>query len=88
VVGKEAPGQDFSEYFGFSCQSSFHQMLHIHLSSGAATIGQLVADVPSEFSPTPPQEQKRKKKKKGIFILDVICLNLSRYFGHSEVFFS
>jgi hypothetical protein len=25
VVGKVAPGQVFSEYFGFLCQSSFHQ---------------------------------------------------------------
>jgi hypothetical protein len=31
-----------SEYFGFPCQSSFHQLLHNHphLSSGACTIGQ------------------------------------------------
>jgi hypothetical protein len=28
VVGKVALGQVFSEYFGFSCQSSFHQLLH------------------------------------------------------------
>jgi hypothetical protein len=36
------PGQVFSEYFGFPCQSSFHQLLHNHphLSSGAGTIGQ------------------------------------------------
>jgi hypothetical protein len=35
-------GQVFSEYFGFLCQSSFHQLLHNHplLSSGAGTIGQ------------------------------------------------
>jgi hypothetical protein len=37
VVGKVALGQVFSEYFGFPCQSSFHQFLHNHhpLSSGA-----------------------------------------------------
>jgi hypothetical protein len=37
VVDKMALGQVFSEYFGFSCQSSFHQLLHnhSHLSSGA-----------------------------------------------------
>jgi hypothetical protein len=46
---------------GFPCQLSFHQMLHTHLSSGAGTIGQLVADVPSGFSLTPPQEIKEKK---------------------------
>jgi hypothetical protein len=42
VVYKVALGQVFSEYFGFPCQSSFLQLLHIHnpLSSGAATIDQ------------------------------------------------
>jgi hypothetical protein len=41
VVGKVALGQLFSEYFGFPCQSSFHQLLHNHphLSSGAGKIG-------------------------------------------------
>jgi hypothetical protein len=36
VVDKVALGQVFSEYFGFPCQSSFHQLLqnHPHLSSG------------------------------------------------------
>jgi hypothetical protein len=28
VVDKAALGQGFSEYFGFPCQSSFHQILH------------------------------------------------------------
>jgi hypothetical protein len=42
VVDKVALGQVFSEYFGFPCQSLFHQLLHNHhcLSSGAGTIGQ------------------------------------------------
>jgi hypothetical protein len=42
VVDKVALGQVFSEYFGFPCQSSFHQLLHNHphLSSEAGTIGQ------------------------------------------------
>jgi hypothetical protein len=42
VVDKVALGQVFSEYFGFPCQSSFHQLLHNHphLSSGPGTIGQ------------------------------------------------
>jgi hypothetical protein len=41
-VDSLALGQVFSEYFGFPCQSSFHQLLHNHpdLSSGACTIGQ------------------------------------------------
>jgi hypothetical protein len=56
-----ALGQVFFEYLGFPCQFSFHQLLHTHhLSSGAGTIGQLVADVPSGLSLTPPQETKTK----------------------------
>jgi hypothetical protein len=34
-------------------------MLYIHLSSGAGTIGQLVADVQSGLSLTAPQEIKK-----------------------------
>jgi hypothetical protein len=30
MVNKVALGQIFSEYFGFPCQSSFHQFLHNH----------------------------------------------------------
>jgi hypothetical protein len=60
MVEKVALGQVFSEYFGFPCQFSFHRLLHIHrhLSSGAGTIGQLVADVPSRLCLAPPQETK------------------------------
>jgi hypothetical protein len=54
-------GTVFSEYFGFPCQFSFHRLLHIHhLSSGAATIDNLVADVPSGLSLTSNQESKKK----------------------------
>jgi hypothetical protein len=61
VVDKVALGQVFSEYFGFTCQFSFHRPLHTHrLSSGAGTIDQLVADVPSGLSLTPPQGTKKK----------------------------
>jgi hypothetical protein len=61
VVGKVALGQVFSKYFGFPCQLSFYSLFHIHhLSSGAGTIGQLVADVPSRLSLTPPQETKKE----------------------------
>jgi hypothetical protein len=35
-------------------------MLHTHLISGTGTIGQLVADVPSKLSLTPPQETKKE----------------------------
>jgi hypothetical protein len=46
---------DFSEYFGTPCQFVFHQFLqnHHHLSSGAGTIGQTVAALPSGLSLTP-----------------------------------
>jgi hypothetical protein len=53
VVDKVALGQVFSEYFGSPYQFSFHRLLHTHLSSGAGTIGQTVADVPSGLSLTP-----------------------------------
>jgi hypothetical protein len=57
VVDKVALGQVFPEYLGFPCQFLFHHLLHIyHLSSGAGTIGPMVADAPSELSLTPPQE--------------------------------
>jgi hypothetical protein len=61
LVDKVALGQVFSEYIGFPCQFSFHILLHTHLSSGTGTVGQLVADVPSGLSLTPPQETKKKK---------------------------
>jgi hypothetical protein len=57
VVDKVALGQVFFEYIGFPCKFSFHRLLHTHhLSSGAGTIGQLVAVVPSGLSLTQPQE--------------------------------
>jgi hypothetical protein len=60
-VNKVALGQVYSEYFGFPCQFSFHRLLHTHhLSSGAGTIGQLVADVADGLILTPPQETKNK----------------------------
>jgi hypothetical protein len=63
VVDKMALEQVFSEYFGFPCQFSFHRLFHTHhLSSGAGTIGQLVADVPSGRSLTPPQETRKEHK--------------------------
>jgi hypothetical protein len=60
VVDKVALGQVLSEYFGFPCQFSFQRLLHTrHVPSGAGTIGQLVADVPSGLSLTSPQETKK-----------------------------
>jgi hypothetical protein len=64
VVEKVVLGQIISEYWGFPCQFSFHRLLHTHhhLSSGAGTIGQLVADVPSGLSLTPPQGKEENAK--------------------------
>jgi hypothetical protein len=58
--------QVFSEYFGFPCQSSFHQLLHNqpHLSSGACTIGQKWPQYPRDFVPP----HKIKKNSDGCFI--------------------
>jgi hypothetical protein len=62
VVDKVALGQVFSEYLGFPCPSSFHQLLHNHnhhhhhrhLSSGAGTYNRpVVVAVPSGLSLTP-----------------------------------
>jgi hypothetical protein len=44
-------------------QFSFHHLLHIHLSSGDGAVRQLVVDVPSGLSLTPPHPTKLKKKK-------------------------
>jgi hypothetical protein len=62
MVDKVALSQIFSEYFGFPCQFLVHRLVHIHhhLSPGAGTIGQLVADVPSVLSLTPRQGNKKK----------------------------
>jgi hypothetical protein len=61
VVDKVVLGQGFSEYFGFPCQFSFHQLLHTHQhpSSGAGTTGQIVANVPSGLSLRPPPPKKK-----------------------------
>jgi hypothetical protein len=65
VVDKVALGLIFSECFGFPCQFSFRRLLHTHhLSSGAGTIGQLVADVNkwTESCPTPEKLTKFLRK--------------------------
>jgi hypothetical protein len=58
--GRNGIGEVSSEYFVFPCQFSFHQMLHTHLSSGAGRTGQLVAELPSGLSLTPPHEIKKE----------------------------
>jgi hypothetical protein len=71
--GQSGSGVGFLEYFLFPYQCSFHRLLHTHLSSGVSAIGQLVADVPSWLSVTPPQETKKKKPKK-LAVFDQNCL--------------
>jgi hypothetical protein len=58
-VDKVALGKVFLEYFGFPTQFSIHLLLHTRLSSGAGITGQIVADVTSRLSLTPPQEIKK-----------------------------
>jgi hypothetical protein len=62
LVDKVAMGEVFFKYFGFPYQLSFHQMFHTHLSSGAGTTGQLVADVPSGLSLNQHNEINKKKR--------------------------
>jgi hypothetical protein len=59
VVDEVALRYVSSQYLGFPCQFSFYRLLHIrhHLSSWDVTVGQLVTDVPSRLSHTPPQEK-------------------------------
>jgi hypothetical protein len=61
VVDEVALGQVFSEYFGLPYVFGFHRLLHNHhhLLSAVGTVGQLVADVESGLSLTPPQETKK-----------------------------
>jgi hypothetical protein len=58
VVDKMILGQVSSQYFGFPCQFSFHQIHHAHPSFGAGTV---VADVPSVPSLTPLQETRLRR---------------------------
>jgi hypothetical protein len=72
VVDKVALERVFSEYFGFPCQSSFHQILH-HNHLGQATIGQSVAAVPGGPSWTPlPTKRIKKNDKKFLIFLKIL----------------
>jgi hypothetical protein len=77
-VDKVALVQVFSEYVGFSCQSSFHQILHHHNHPGQATIGQSVAAVPSGPSWTPPPTT-RNFKNVFIYTLNHVSFYASPY---------
>jgi hypothetical protein len=50
VVDKVASGEVFCEYFGFPCQSSFHQLLHHHNHPGQLAEAFRPADHPSKES--------------------------------------
>jgi hypothetical protein len=71
MVDKVAPGQFFSEYFGFP----FHRLLHTyhHLSSGAGTTGQIVANVPSGLKPHPTSRKKTS-------VTEIVFKEVSLYF--------
>jgi hypothetical protein len=71
VVEKVTLVMVFSEYIGFTCQFLFHRLLHTHHhpSSGAGTIGQLAANVPSGLSLLTPQETEHPMKLLHIHIL-------------------
>jgi hypothetical protein len=85
VVDKVALGQVFLEYFGFPCQFSFQRLLriHHHLSSGAGTIGQLVADVPSGLKSPHPKKLKKKKKSDSSYarLEELVSLLASPHFA-------
>jgi hypothetical protein len=59
VVDEVPLGQVSSEYFRFRWKFAFHRLLHNHhhLSSGAGTIGQALAAVPSGNSLTPREKK-------------------------------
>jgi hypothetical protein len=76
VVEKVALVQVFSEYFGFPCQSSFHQILHHHNHPVQPTIGQLVAAVLSGPNWTPPPPTKQIS---GFLTLFTICKKMFLY---------
>jgi hypothetical protein len=63
VVDKGALGQVSSEHFGFPANSNSTKCSILIYQGRGGARGQLVADVPSGLSPTPPQETKQKKRK-------------------------
>jgi hypothetical protein len=58
VVDRVALAQAISKCFGFLCES-FHRLLHAHNhpSSGAGTVDQIVADIPSGLCLTPAKDK-------------------------------
>jgi hypothetical protein len=76
VVDKVALGQVFCEYFGFPCQSSFHQLLHNHHHlSGAGTIGQQWPTYQVDSVSHHPEKLKKKQLKGYIafILIKMVC---------------
>jgi hypothetical protein len=63
LVYKGTLGRVSSEYFGFPCQFKFHRILHTDPSTGAGTICQLLADVPSGLSLTSTKNNYPERSK-------------------------
>jgi hypothetical protein len=66
----------------FCCQFLFHQLLHTHLSSGAGTIGPLVAGMPNGLILTPPHEQKESvyvRTEENIYVFSPIVSAQDKY---------
>jgi hypothetical protein len=61
VVDKVVLGQVFSKYFGFPCQSSFHQILHHHNHPGQGRVEPVWSQ--------PPTMRKKKLETKGRKVL-------------------
>jgi hypothetical protein len=73
VVDEVALWRVFSECFGFSCQSSFHKILHHNNHAGQTTIDQSVVAVPSGTSWTPPPTKRIFLRKQNILKLSTIA---------------
>jgi hypothetical protein len=89
VVDKVALGQVFSEYLGFPCQFSFHQLLHIHhhyLSSGASS--RPISGWHTKWDSVSPHPKKRKEKEtKRMYSLTFATKYRGpKYFLHSQSF--
>jgi hypothetical protein len=72
VVDRRTPRQVFSKYF-LSSSQSFHQFFrtHHHLLSVAATIGEIVTDVPSALSFVPSNKLYCKIMQKPPSVMNI-----------------
>jgi hypothetical protein len=84
VVDRVALGHVVSEQYGIPYQFTFHRLLHTHhhVSSGAGTIDQIVADAQNGLSLTPPHPKKLKNKIK--IIQTELCFIGEPYSRHLD----